>query len=681
MMKNFTQFIVFSFFCLTIRAQEIPFDPTAYTQRKEQIMTRLLTEYPNNEPTAVVQAYKGLPVSQSVLDYFKQRAETSGEFDFNLIQMVRILFFSDGQYDDQILPLVDTIPLWLTPNENLRVYWSENHIIMWLSSAYLLKQKYGLDVVPNLEKNIEHYLDLKINYGFYEFFSSTYFPFTLGGLLNLVDFADDTVIKQKAILATERLLKETLLLANDRGVFFPAAGRNYAGRYESIYGQGAYFIIHALTGLGVDPVGGANAGSAMLLTSSFDPRNVVESWKSKEDRVLKIGHTLQEGFALNSVLSNTDKTIFQWSSGAYFHPDVAAQTYFLISNYDLWDHKEFRAYNTFKGLPLPLVEVATNVAASISKSSLICGQDVAIFKDKSVTLSSIQNYFKGRAGYQQWPWAAAVGETAVYTNSGDAAAFLGGSLSNANSTLPYIEQKSNVALIMYRANKDLALFGINKHDVSLFWEEDKFDEVAFDRNWIIGRAGDSYVAVLRFCTDQVNGVYTCKNQDGQLWSVIVGNSDMYGSFDHFKQIVADARYKGEWIFRPQTLEWTFYGMIDIDGIFLEHYWDGNLLSFPQNPNVTITGIQNLSSNEGGFTIFPNPASGQFTLSPGALVKGAYVVRIHDITGRQMYASRNDAYSTPNLVINTSGWAGGMYSIIVETPQGIMSRKLMVQGGR
>ena len=96
-------------------------------------------------------------------------------------------------------------------------------------------------------------------------------------------------------------------------------------------------------------------------------------------------------------------------------------------------------------------------------------------------------------------------------------------------------------------------------------------------------------------------------------------------------------------------------------------------------NVTITGIQNLTSNEGGFTIFPNPASGQFTLSPGALVKGAYVVRIHDITGRQMYTSRNDAYSTPNLFINTSGWASGMYTIIVETPEGAMSRKLMVQG--
>lgn len=178
-----------------------------------------------------------------------------------------------------------------------------------------------------------------------------------------------------------------------------------------------------------------------MMTTTFNPKNVVESWKSEEDLVLKIGHTLQEGFVINSNLSEKDRTIFQWSSGAYFHPDVATQTYSLMTNYQLWDHKEFREYSIFRGFPLPLVQLATTIAGSLSRSSLICGQDVAIFKNRGVTLSSIQNYNKGRAGYQQWPWAAAVGPTSVYTQSGNSQALLGGDLATANSTLPYIEQK------------------------------------------------------------------------------------------------------------------------------------------------------------------------------------------------------------------------------------------------
>ena len=538
----------------------------------------------------MIQAKLGIPVPQSTIDYYLNRMATSGEFDFDLIQIVRVFYFSNGEYEAQLLPGILAGPNWLSPNELKRVYWSENHIIMWTSSAYLLEQKYGNVLIPDAKKLVEHWLDLKINYGFYEYFSSVYLPFTLSAVLNLVDFSEDPVIQQKAVLVANRLLKEVLMVSNDKGVYYQSSGRTAyapgeANVFQSPYGSSIHNLIYMLTGFGDTPKT-ANA-SAFLATSTLNVKDIVESWKSKQDTIYSFGHTLSEGFAINSVLSPVNKTIFQWSSGAYFHPDVATQTFSLIKDYNLWDHKEFEEFKTFKNVPVQLIPAAAQIASSISTSSVNTKAKIAIFKNKSVSLNSNQDFYKGKAGFQQVIWQATAGILPVYTKSGGPTDFIGGQQLTSNSTLPYIEQKSNVALIMYRANKDLALFGFKVHDVGLKFLEDNYDEVDYFGKWIVGREGDGYIAVARHCTDKVNGVYICDDQDGQVWAVVVGNKDMYGSYDNFKALVAGAKVEEKWIFRLNKLEWDYYGMVQFDDEKIEHYWSGNILSFPQNPTTGI----------------------------------------------------------------------------------------------
>lgn len=670
MIRLFTAFC-FGIIASSLNAQEIPFSQSAYDERREAFIDVALSDV--NFNSMVCQAYKGVPVNQETIDYLLNRLETSGEFDFNLVQIVRMFYFSNGEYEPLLIPAMSKIPLWLTPDESLRVYWSENHIIMWLSSAYLLRQKYGWENVPeDLDKMLNHWLDLKIQYGFYEFFSTVYYPYTLSGVLNLVDFAEDSIIRNKAILVAERMLKEVLLVTNDKGVYYPAVGRN--GRYDRPYGGSINHIIYMLTGLG-EPATSASHGGGFIATTSLDVKSIVESWRSKENLTLNIGHTLQEGFSINSQLKKNDRIVFQWSSGAYFHPDVALETFGLISGYRLWDHKEFRAFSLFRDLPVGgIVTFASQFAGSISRSSVISGQKVAIFKDKSITLSLVQDFWKGRLGYQQSPWAATTGTLSVSTQAGNLDGILAGEDLNNNSTLPYLEQKDNVALIMYRANKDLAIFGYDNHDISLRFEEDKYDEVAFEGKWILGREGDGYVAVLRHCEDQVEGIYSCDDQDGQLWAVIVGNRDMYGSFEQFRNIVSNAYYEERWIFRPKTLEWIYYGMIDIDGKKIEHYWNGNLLSFPIDP---VTRIEYLTGNGGGFDVYPNPANYQFAINFNEIVKGDGSIRIMDITGKEVYTNKIKDGTSPMLMLDCSQWSKGMYTILVETTEIAMSRKFMV----
>ena len=669
-------FITLFFSAKLIYSQDIPFSQSIYDARKLALYDSSIRNV--NPSSSMIQAKLGIPVPQSTIDYYLDRMALSGEFDFDLIQIVRVFYFSNGEYEPQLLPGILRGPNWLSPNELKRVYWSENHIIMWNSSVYLLEQKYGVSINPDAKKLVEHWLDLKINYGFYEFFSSVYLPFTLSAVLNLVDFAEDPVIQQKAVLVANRLLKEVLMVSNNKGVYYQSSGRTAyapgdANVFQSPYGSSIHNLIYMLTGFGDTPKT-ANA-AAFLATSSLNVKDIVESWKSKQDTIYSFGHTLSEGFAINSVLSPVNKTIFQWSSGAYFHPDVAAQTFSLIKDYNLWDHKEFDEFKSFKDVPVQLVPAAAAIAASISTSSVISKAKIAIFKNKSVTLNSNQDYFKGKAGFQQVIWQATAGVLPVYTKSGGPTDFIGGQKLTSNSTLPYIEQKSNVALIMYRANKDLAIFGFKIHDVGLKFLEDKYDEVDFFGKWIVGREGDGYIAVARHCNDKVNNIYSCNDQDGQVWAVVVGNADMYGSYENFKALVANAKVEEKWIFRLNRLEWDYYGMVQFDDKKIEHYWTGNLLSFPQNPT---TGIEYLKGDDAGFNIFPNPARDQFALVFDKTIYGEVSIKVLDVAGREVYSRNSNNLGASYTAIQTSSWESGLYTIIIETKEGVMSKKLMVQ---
>lgn len=429
-----------------------------YTQRQQSYMDNALT---NLSPDALtIQAFKGIPVDAGLLNTILVNLTNRSTADFDIVKLIRVLELSHGEYDSLILPVLRPLPFWLEKNEDNREYWSENHMIMWMSSDWLLHEKYGKIIDSTLDKRLRHYLRLKIQYGFYEFYSSTYLPYCLSGLLNLADFSQDAEIKDLATQAAQLLLKDLIKLTNDKGVFFPIAGRNYPGKYESAYGQNHNSLIYLLTGFGEIPTSASHSGG-FLSTSSIEVSAVTNSWTSTLNTSFTLGHTLQNGISnINNLMSKNDKTIFQWSSGAYFDPLTATSTFQLLKDLNLWDHFEFEDYRMFSGLPIAIAPIAADVASPISKSSGIYNPTIKIFKNKSVTLSSLQDFWKGKLGYQQFPIMVNTGTSAVFTLSGKPNIDWNNRPShNANIHLPYVQQKDNVALVMYRPEKGLALFG------------------------------------------------------------------------------------------------------------------------------------------------------------------------------------------------------------------------------
>lgn len=617
-----------------------------FEDRRTQYIDSALANPNNNSIT--IEAYEGLTVSQTELDTIYAVMETKTTIDFQIVKLIRVMMLGGGQYDAQIIPQLNLVPYWVNHSDTIRGYWSENHMIMWMSSDWIMHEYTGRPIDPHLENRLEHYLQMKIDHGFYEFFSSTYAPYCLSGLLNLADFAQDQEIQTMAAAAAKRLLSELLLPTNELGVFFPAAGRNYTGKYETPYGQNHNSLIWLLTGFGEIPSSSSHAGG-FLATSTLDVSEVTTSWTSNLDTVVTIGHTLEEGMVLNQDQFQVDRIMFQWSSGGYFHPLVVTESVQFIVDSNLWDHVDFGLLAPLAGQPVENYQGVSEALDEMSMSSVISGQDVAIFKKGRVVLTSIQDFWKGKVGYQQWPVCANVGVTAVYTNSGEVPTdWSDVNSSNANNHLPYVEQSHNVALVMYRPQEVSGILGFTDKSVALHWPDTAFDEVIEDGLWLIGRQADGYVAARRSCTDEVNGNPACPTDGGQTWVIVVGNEDMYGSFSGFQNSVTQSQFTETWNITMNG-DSVYYASIAMDSIWIEHYWD---------PFVN-TAISEISEDSDALILWPNPTTDFVSVDVTDFNNGTLIAR--NSLGQIIYSEPFNQRSG-RMEIEVSNWPAGLYSV-------------------
>jgi len=659
-MKNFNHVLSFVFLITACCVGKVSLaNNPDYVQRQADYRANALTNFSRHAIT--IQAYSNVAVDTTTLNNMISTLLTKSTVDFDIVQLVRILFLSNGAYDTVILPKLAPIPFWLTKSDTLRGYWSENHMIQWMSSDWLLHERYGKAIDPHLDNRLRHYLRLKVNFGFYEFFSSTYAPYSLSGLINLADFAQDAEIKQLSTQACQRLLKDLLILTNDKGVFYPVAGRNYFGKYKTPYDQNHNSLIYLLTGFGEVPTQASHSGG-FLATSSLPVDSVIASWKAESSFTYHIGHTLDTGFILNANQSPLDKVMFQWSSGAYFHPSVAAETAQLLADSNLWNHVDFNPFRSFQNFSTPAIVSLANILTVASKSTVICGQDVEIFKHQGITLSSIKDFWKGKMGYQQYPCVANVGTAAVFTASGKTNVdWELRNSDNANDNLPYVGQHRNLALLMYRPEFKLPLLPSSEPEVGMYFNVSDFDEVRNDSMWILGRQADRYVAVRRYCLDSINNVPACNMNQGQSWVLMVGDSAMYGSFTNFQNKVHQSQFTEQW-YLDKTVEpnqWIYYAKISVDTLSVEHAWGMD--------SVDASGFEKVSNNK-GLTIYPNPSRDVVNIDLSSYHSQELTILVQNMIGQEIY-SEKVIDSIAKKTISTVDWPEGVYAISLQAELG------------
>jgi hypothetical protein len=638
-----------------------------YEQRKEAYIDSCLASASGKK--LILQVHKGLPLDTSVLNSLLTSIPTRSTSDFIIIEMIRILFLTNGEYDSRILPVLNSVPYWINYGDTLRGYWSENHMIMWMSSDWLLHERYNKSIDNDLRNRLVHYLELKNQYGFYEFFSSTYAPYAFSGLVNLADFSQDIEIKNLAAQAAQRLLSDLLLLTSDKGVFFPVAGRNYPSKYTNPYGENHNDLVYLLTGFGEPPLA-ASASGPFLATSSLEVDNVIDSWQPEVNMVYNIGHTLQEGFALNSSMSKVDKVVFQWSSGAYFHPEVVMETANLLVDSNMWKHVDFKLLEPLSSLPIENFPNISRNLDYISQSTLICGQEIAIFKNHSITLSSILDFWKGKVGFQQYPCVANIGTTAVFTSSGEVKFdWQDRNSDNQNIHLPYVAQQKNVSLIMYKPEPTSSILGtaFTFKDVALHFKDADYDEIFEDDLWLLGRQEQGYVAVRRNCVGEINGVRACPTTNGQTWVIVVGDSLMYGSFSNFKNAIQQSNFEEAWYTDSITNSLVYYAKIEVDSVSIDYAWGSE----------ATTGIKNVVANSSFLNVYPNPTDNVLNIDFSNFKNETVNVKVYSTIGEVVYNNSMRVNNDKEVeAINTSSWPKGIYMVMVENKASRFSKKII-----
>ncbi len=640
----------------------------AYEQRRTEYIDTALAHFNSN--ALVIQAYRGLPLDTASLYSMLNDIRTDGDADFHIVQAVRMLFLTQNthQYDSVILASVNSVKYWINAGDSVHVYWSENHLAMWMGSDYLLQQSYGRPVDTLVRKRVLHYLQTKNQYGFYEYNSSVYLPYCLSGILNLADFASDPQIKALAISASQKLLSEYLLrLTNDKGTFFPTAGRNYYGKYETPYGQNHNNLIWLLTAMGQRPTDASHSG-AFLATSDLPVDTVSDSWRPTIDTVYQNGHSLNASFAIHASQDTIARIIFRWSGGGYFQPSVVLGSGSMIADSNMWNNYTFQAFRQLAAVPVSLYPQLAQNLSVLSYSSLIMDARLAIYKHHSVTLSSTQDFWKGKVGFQQWPCVANVGTTAVYTASGPVYAhWEDHSEDNANYHLPYVEQHHNVALLMYRPEPVPAVIPYHNTDVALHWTVADFDESVNDSLWFIGRQGSSYAAARMYCIGQIDSQAACHyTTDGSSYVIVVGDSDLYGSFQNFKALVHSSQFSDRRYYDSVNHLSVYQAQITFDTTTISYAWGID--------STAPSGIRDVSANA-ALHIYPNPATDQITVTLADNATTA-TLQVTDLMGRVVYTYDGTLTTGTALHIDTRAWPQGMYLLTGDSPNGRYTQKLV-----
>ncbi len=519
-----------------------------FYDRKNKYMEKNLQ---NDDPYALLlQASKGAqqPLNAALLNrayqtYITESAKSKSNVDFQMIFFIRLLYLLKScvhpQYDEVFRAVSDLFKdaqFWLTRGETSQCYWSENHMICYLSSWYLWDQLNGRQNAQCV-KLLTAFLETKSKYFFYESFSQVYNAYTLSALLNLYDFAPTLASTSHDCI--DLCVSQFMEVHALDGSTFCASTRTY-DRYKTSsvnnnFNKMMYLFVGYNKESGLSPLG------AFISTSSYIPVNI--------DTLITKGVGYEKTYTLSNVkfdkiykgLNRDEKTLFQWSAGNYFNAYVD-DTLDLMEKFDLSQHSHFKLepYDTILRLfPTKALKSSVERLRAFTDASDLTNIQYHLYNRGNYTLTALENYNRGKMGAQQLPWIANVSGAPVFTQAGKITSL--GELNEAigNSHMPAIRQTANVMLMMYQpydliksnaqlANLDLVVY--------LYMNRGEFHQVIQNKNWIFGRKDDAYIAVYASAVLKMdkNQNYYHENTTRQGWVVIVGNMEEYGTFQNFQ---------------------------------------------------------------------------------------------------------------------------------------------------
>lgn len=493
---------------------------------------------------------------QPTLNFIEKQYDVS---DFKLVNLIRILY----QYNNHIpVPVKNDIQntllnfryWWDEPGGNSMCYWSENHQILFASAEFLIGKYYADEIFKNsnligrqhaakARKRILDWLEMRWKFGFTEFYSGTYYKEDVAALINLIDFANDEEITEKSKIILDVLLYDVATQSLS-GNFVSVSGRAYENNRKGGVHENLDGITYYLTGNKEAVKSSLVYG---LINSKYAPPLVYREIINDTSAVIikqKNGVTISDLASLGYNKNDDKSMMMQWGMEAFTNATVIRNSLRQIRKANMFSNaflKDFKYLDFTVIRLLHLEPLLVRMLKPSENGKAIQQANTYTYRNKNYSLYSVQNYFPGSYADQHHVNGMNVTNDISIFHTNPARE----KNSNAHSPnywvgygrLPDVAQYKNVSLSVYNIpEKKNTLENELLPYTHAYFPRNKFDSIYEKGNYIFGKKGDSYCALIGYrklnYRDNINDdVIQMGNR--QFWIIEAGRKEDDVSFNNF----------------------------------------------------------------------------------------------------------------------------------------------------
>jgi hypothetical protein len=520
---------------------------TGYEQRRAEFFQVTIDSDPRNTYSEVMRLEKGEPVDESKirfdLERLYNREDTS---DFKLPGLLWMMYkHADSEllsqellaeaktrllkhkyWPDERLNETEWLPEpehpdpgadWVPSNDSM-VYLTENHFILYASSAYLVGQLYpeetfdasgetGVDKMATFRPRIMKWLDLRYKSGFSEWLSNVYYDEDIPGLVALVELVeDDEEIRTKAAMVLDLMLAD-MALNQYGGNFGSTHGRTYedkmSGSRDNTGSTSALVF-------GLNEFSPGNMSSSTLaMSEKYLPPRVVYDIANDSDRPemenkQRMSIDIEEAASWDLDWDRFEDGMSFMTFEAYTHYRTIGLWVEMLDAYGWWVHDDYKLFYPFEDVlrdEVVRIGFARGAEKDITRN-MRPEVNIYTYRTPSYMLSTAQDWRNphlvdyveeenGYGGDQQSLWQATLGMDAVVFTTHPATLRRDGDTPRywtGYGTMPRTIQVKNVVISLYDVDTKTTLYVEHQPLFThAFLPKDQFDVAEKEGGWFFAR--------------------------------------------------------------------------------------------------------------------------------------------------------------------------------------------------
>ena len=500
-------------------------------------------------------------------DLIERRGDTA---DFRLQPLSRIVYDYASSISPEEFQHIKQAFLgfkyWMDqPGRDGMCFWSENHQIMFSAAEYLAGQRWPDEIFTNDGKTgAEHrdmarqrilsWLEQRWLYGFTEWYSNVYYVEDIAPLANLIDFAEDREIADKAAIVMDLLLHD-LATQSHRGVFQSTSGRMYDGKKKGNHGNSMRAVVEHIWGhgaFGYESPPRQGMDLCFIYSKKYQVPEVIRAiGLDPGPNVIRASTGLNVSeLRAEDLLGQEDRQIMmQWAMEAFTNPPVIDNSIRYVDRNDMFHNKFLQGFQMIDIGPLReygLLPMVSLLLRPQSNGSAIQRANTYTYRTPDYMIATAQAYHPGTFGDQHHIWTATLSEeVSLFTTHPAKPLMLGDEPSNSpgywvgNGRLPHCVQHKNIVLCMYDLDDRPGFLEQDVEDFThAYFPMDKLADVEIDGRFAFARHRNTLVAfVARYPLEYAKDSHDDLIQTGVdgYWIFEASTLAEEGSIQSFKQ--------------------------------------------------------------------------------------------------------------------------------------------------